>query len=416
MKNLRKIAITLLLAMLCLVSFVACSKLPTDDRDLKKRGFNIRVTFNGAGGKSGILDEVYIYLKNPELDPNANPSPVPDPRTASSITDFERTGYEYENWYYVIQDENGFDVTVNWDFAKDKVYPGREGVVYDEQNNLYNLDLYPDWSRKLAYEIVKIADNGDREIQTMPINENAEYHLNGFVALSWYGYTQDPDKEFTGYYRDEACTDEIESLSLLSEGHDYPTKGNEHYRIYTKWLKGTYNFVTTASQLEWKNETYYLLNDIDFAGVEYTIPETFSGKLIGNGFTISNINCTYTVSTLRNIKSLSIGLLGALDGATVQDVTFKDCTVNVNIERDNNKGELTHNVGMIAGSVSESFIENLTVTGGRIYIKNIIGGVTDKVSYNKITEYNGVFDETEKSTINGINADITIYDPDKLGV
>ncbi len=423
MKKLHKISIVFLLALLCLVAFVGCNTgLPTDDSGLKEKGFVFRVTFRGDGGRSANSSEILVYLKDG--------SGIPTDGT-SEIEEFVRAGYKHTDWEYEIEGEDGMPQMVPWDFKRDRISATHPGVEWNEAEGLYELILHPNWQKDLAYEIVCIADDGSQHMIVRTITANSRYSTEGFDAYftqrEWPNHTflphfdENGDRINTGYYYDENCTREILSYSELSpSGGAYPAldengapiEGEEHFRIYTKWLGGDFAFVSDADDFTWNKANYYFLKDIDFTGLEYTMPTSaFTGKMIGNGHTIKGINATVDMG----VSQSSVGLFGNLSGAVISDLTLEDCTLNINVSLNNSIPP--HTIGLVAASVTNSTINGLRILNGIINIANTSesGGTVDSVLYRSNEKYFGAFDTVTGGVINGFTADISIYDPDGLG-
>ena len=76
---------------------------------------------------------------------------------------------------------------------------------------------------------------------------------------------------------------------------------------------------------------YILSNDIDFTGVTVTMADNFSGKILGNGYSLKNITLSITSRKVDMDKSKTIGLFNTLDGAYIENVTFENFNVKLKV-------------------------------------------------------------------------------------
>jgi uncharacterized repeat protein (TIGR02543 family) len=147
---------------------------------------------------------------------------------------------------------------------------------------------------------------------------------------------------------DEAARAEIRKYKdeLYENAIDYYVENAASKVIYLKYIEGSYVQVTNADDLKsggkiWfsgKNKQgnpvdgYSLSNDIDFSGVSVSMAETFSGKIIGNGYSLKNLTLTVTSKKIDKDTSKSVGLFKELDGAYIENLTFEDMTVKLNVK------------------------------------------------------------------------------------
>ena len=122
--------------------------------------------------------------------------------------------------------------------------------------------------------------------------------------------------------------------------------------LYAKFVSTAYT-ISTAEELQsiTLDGTYYLLNDIDLGGAEWTPIGTdskpFTGTIYGNGYTVSN----FKITTGREY----VGLFGYNEGV-IQNLGVEDFTVNVSYSGDVYAG------GLVGYSHSGS-ITNCYATG-----------------------------------------------------
>ena len=120
------------------------------------------------------------------------------------------------------------------------------------------------------------------------------------------------------------------------------------------------------------NGTYCLMNDIELAGDWTPIAGVFTGRLFGNGYTISNLRINR-----RNLATTSrIGLF-AINNGVIKDIIFENSRITVTTVNGNNWSY----VGTIAGEArTNSNISNIIINNGAITTSGMqdrrgVGGV-----------------------------------------
>lgn len=128
------------------------------------------------------------------------------------------------------------------------------------------------------------------------------------------------------------------------------------------------NAINNASDLKALNDssaTYSLKCDIDLSGENWTPIKNFSGTLIGNGFTIKNLNIESSES--------NVGLFANLEGI-VRNINIENASVTVSGHQEN--------VGILCGTLQgKGTMQNVTVSGNVMAesCKNV-GGVAGFVT------------------------------------
>lgn len=129
----------------------------------------------------------------------------------------------------------------------------------------------------------------------------------------------------------------------------------------------TYNGISYPSD-GW----FSLLCDADCNGSSYNEKGEFSGKLYGNGHTISNASVNRS-STSANGK---LGFFSQIHGtATIKDLTLNNMTFK------NKSNDADSSNGVLAGKISHgATISNVIVQNGYIRAKNNIGGLAGAIA------------------------------------
>ena len=167
-------------------------------------------------------------------------------------------------------------------------------------------------------------------------------------------------------------------------GSSISTDISDNYDLSANKVYGTYRLVNNVDMLdlvpEEEQDTEYKVNLVStkmtLSG-EYTNSSHKSGSLNGNGLTISNLAISNS-----STKSYEFGLFKSLEnGASISNI-------NVELARGGVTADHTIFVGTIAGSVVDSYANNITIKGTSVndYTKvigaNVTGGVFGRVVGN----------------------------------
>lgn len=388
---------------------------------LDQQGSTVSVRFDANGGLfAGTGDvsivDVYDLSQGTEVDGGAGfylLSPDDPVRGSGSFT-ITRNGYFLAGWYTersLRVDENGnaldeygilctesgreqgYSYSGLWDFGSDMLTVNKNDDLTSKEPVL---TLYAAWVPYIRYEFYSVDASGNatflETVQTITLEvpewseKTGKLDMNSFPSMD--GYT------FDAVYLDEDLTQPLESsISGADIYVDYETGtvNVDCIRLYTTWLEGNWFKIYTADQLfnnSRLDASYIICDDLDFEGKFWShtlVKGKFSGTILGNGHTISNL----TVTQADNSQIYG-GLFGTLEaGASIQDLTFEN--VSFTIEAGSRMQGAAF--GLLAGSVSEeASFENVSVTGTLYISKNCypsdytIGllcgsGSTDGVNY-----------------------------------
>lgn len=324
------LSLLLILSLICLTS---CKK-----DDLIEGKVKIVYELEGGKYKNSSSQIVHYYDFKP-----GSTNLIYDPNTLDIDEEVTKPGYVFDGWYLSKEEVDGNTVYKDkWDFDNDRATD--EGMT-----------LYAYWKKAIIYSYSLCytdEDGSEKVLGTYEVNEGEK--LNDYLkyANKRIGYTS------IGFYD--------ASDNPWDEDFTHPGgESNLDIKVYVKFIKGNFVIVKTASDLiKYKNRNIYLANDIDMEGKEFNF-NNYKGILMGNDFTISNFTVNYdaTRSGLRedyeesSKSSLYISLFGDLNGATIENVNFKDVTVDV-------KTKLTTTykiyVAPLATSSTESSVKNVT--------------------------------------------------------
>lgn len=336
----RKFILTLLcvsLAVFAAAFISGCGRQKNAEEIARENGATVKVTLDLAGGVSGNNKVRYLLISP------GSPIVLPWEHT-TFINPPSREGYTFVGFYTGTADDDG-NITYGtpWDYST-KIYE--------------DMTLYAFWSRNFAFRVLPVYEDGKvgDAVKTEEVIKGATFDSSERHAAAVPGYT------FIEYYKDAEMTQKWDATTThpgFPEGitEETATEEDFYYDVYAYYVEGEYKKVVTASDFT-AATNYWLIGDengvIDFDGAIFPSIIAFRGKIVGNGVTIKNINVTYSNLVGRS----KIGLFGELEDATLSDVTFENCTVNVEYTRkprEVNAAEL----GFLAGTAKNTTLENV---------------------------------------------------------
>ena len=394
-KVLRKVfAASAVLVMALTAGIFAGCKYGVNQEELKKQqGYSCVVTYDANGGTFGSgSTRTYALVKE------NSPTPAPgygDSRTQATVKLPTRVGYELigeskvadgedannaairsKSWFLAETDENGDliyegegeEKTVKlasekpWDFAKDKVTE--------------DITLVAQWREVLRYVLcmTEVDENGqevEKEIRAYTVDEGDiiadklydENDDGDLIARADYIRVKAKGYTLLGFYMDKDLT---EPLDL-----SYQHPGTGDVKIYAKYLKGDYELIsndnldTLTSASKW-----YLTEDIDLTNKEWDTLSSFSGEIIGNGYTIKNL----TVKSIADKENTEHSIFGEMKGS-ISNVTFENVTLKVTTKMagaSNIPGQ--HSASFLAKSLgAKAKLENVTIKDCGIVFDNSTG-------------------------------------------
>jgi hypothetical protein len=194
--------------------------------------------------------------------------------------------------------------------------------VYDQL-----FEIFPDYFEKIDFE-----EPSKEELESQL--DTSDLYIN---RLGYRVVTDDPEaRAEIRRAKDQIYEDAIE----------YYTVNTANKEIYLKYSEGRFVHVGKPSDLKFGSKTgffgldksgnpidgYIFTNDIDFRGETFTMAGPFSGRLIGNGFTLKNIKLVMKTKKMDQDKHKDVALFEELDGAYLENLTFEDILVDISID------------------------------------------------------------------------------------
>jgi len=262
-----------------------------------------------------------------------------------------KSGYHIEGWYQTKTVDESGNVTYSdkWDFENDRM-------------TIDGVTLYAKWevNRTYKYELYyKDKDGNDVFLSDYECKEGAKFSERQLDVKTVKGYT---------------------SLGYLDEfgnpwNNNFTHPGGDEdlsIKVYLNLIEGDYTVVKTAKQFKnaiSKGENIYLCNDIDFDEDEL-IFDSYSGEILGNGYTVSNFTIDYDdsrtglkgeIDDLENGSNyLYVSLLFELKDSVIKDITFD----NVIVDIDTRNSQIKYLVfAPLATIMENTTLENVSFSG-----------------------------------------------------
>lgn len=282
--------------------------------------------------------------------------------------------------------------------------------------------VYADWIPNVKVDVILVTDDGGdiHGADGTTVYKNGEIltHKNfqqGVAIIDTTVPVRSSDYSFTQFFYDKECTDPVLSGIPMPEGEN-----PENPVIYAKYIKGEWNMVRTSSDVRrmfvgLNSGNWFICNmtenkTIDCSGIRGLALRQgeVTARIEGNGYTLKNLsytvvntalqqdgtysvfgrfgadavmrnvtfeNLSVTVTTAREV-SLYLIAAGASDGATIENVLFKNVQMtvnaNANIINIGREGEEFNAQNWLLGGVGgtdKAFLEKftgLTVESGKL--------------------------------------------------
>ena len=377
---------TILLAALvlltCLLAGCGAEESPYAVND--GQGYTVSVKYDANGGifttNTSVMVDSYDLSQVPQTGGKASIALLPPDNAARGNDAFTavNNGYFLAGWYagrtQTGTDEKGnptYTYSDHWDFNASrlevdtaKTYTSSEPV----------LTLYAAWVPMFRMDFYDLATGEFMESCSFDPNTGLDFLLpawdetTGTIEMHSFpgrsGYT------FAGAYLDEAGTQPVEGTAFTHPGTvDYATGTAENgvISLYLDWTEGEWYHIYTLEQFLDNASvagSYVLHTDLDFTDEIWPsslMYGNFSGRLEGNGHTISNVQITQT-----NNSKVNAGLFGYLtEDAVIRDVTFENITFT--IEAGTRVAGTSY--GLLAGTVSaEAEISGVGILDSRLLV------------------------------------------------
>ena len=346
----KKIKVTLVALMSMAIGAVAAGcagkETPYDVND--KDNYSVSVRFDANGGTfttntSIIMDSYNVKDMDTNSDGQAEIpliSPDNEVRGNDAFTAVNN-GYFFAGWYEERIENKDADGNVTYTYANK--WDFEEDVLKVDANKSYSskepvMTLYAAWIPMFEIEFYSL-DSGEyidkltfdptiMDKITIPAWDEETGSINMFDFPTKSGYT------FNKAYYDAEGTKLVDGTEFAHTGSVDSATGtgkDNVMKLYIDWIEGEWYHIYTPEQFVENASVsgcYELHADLDFS--EEIWPSSlmygnFSGKIVGNGHTMKNIEVVQT-----NNSKISAGLFGNLtEGSSISDVTFENINFTI---------------------------------------------------------------------------------------
>ncbi|MFA5585680.1 MAG: InlB B-repeat-containing protein [Saccharofermentanales bacterium] len=173
---------------------------------------------------------------------------------------------------------------------------------------------------------------------------------------------------------DQAARAEIRKAKdrILEEAIDYYAGNTADKIIYLKYSEGRFIQVSRVSDLKVGGKVgffdqdqagnpidgYIFTRDVDFSGETVTMADSFSGKLVGNGYSLKNIRLVMKPKKMDQDKHKDVALFGEMDGAEIENLTFANMKIEISVDPG-----ISVNAAPLAIRSSKSRLTNVVIDG-----------------------------------------------------
>ncbi len=381
-----------------------------------EQGYTVNITFDANGGLFKGSESTIIDLYNPaNVGEDGIKVLAPDDptRDKSNPMTISNAGHFLAGWYTErtpIDPNNpdaGYTYSGKWDFETSR-FNLDPNATYSADTAA--LTLYAAWVPYYQYEINIINENGEEVVvgTVSDINLTIPEWRDGDVTLRMDNFPVREGYTLEGVYYDAAMTEKVEGTSTESGNKKFITGAWDEatgtsltpkIKLYTTWQEGERYRIYSASDLQKNadaNGYYEIYADLDFKGSEWPaafVNGKFTGKIFGNGHTISN------VSILSNSRGLvGYGLFSTIGStAAMENITFENIVHTINI-MDVGQGTC---FGLLTGSVDNG----ATFTGVELNGKIVIGDDCQALAGSEKYSIGLI---SGKGSVSGVKSEITV--------
>lgn len=383
MKNKCKSVLIPMLLLVMALLLCACGEQSQFDAN-DEAGYTVSVRFDANGGEfTTNCYEIVDSFNIAGMATNANGkvelaliAPDNTIRGANDTFTAARNGYFMAGWYTTrneVVDEGGnvsYTYANKWDFENGRVEVDPNGSYSSAEPVV---TLYAAWIPMFEVNFYDLATG--EKLGAYTYNPTTVSAINvpqwdaETGAIEMYKFPKRNGYTFDGAYYDAAGTVAAEETVNHPGYVDFETGTavNSSMDLYVNWMEGEWFRIYTAEQLI-KNATrsgfYELFADLDFTGLNWPanlMYGDFSGRIVGNGHTISNVTITQT-----DASKTRFGLFGSLNAvAQLTDVTFENIVVT--IQAGATKSGTAY--GLFAGSIAaEAQLSGVRIVGSTLQI------------------------------------------------
>ena len=372
--NLKSKAILTVLAVMLVLIMAGCAPEPTPYQINDEQGYNVSVKFDANGGYFGTNTTVIVDSYNLSQIPNGQIALLDPDNEVRGIDAYtvQNPGYFLAGWYAErTETADGYTYGRKWNFETDLLRVDPNGTYTASQPVL---TLYAVWVPKFEIEFYDLTSG--ELINTIEVNPNVADEIpvpmwdEETGTIKMYDFPQRDGSTFAAAYYDAQGMNPVDTAAVNHPGSVNEATGqaeNPTMQLYLDYTEGEWYRIYNVEQFldnASVSGNYEIYADLDFAGEIWPTSlmyGNFSGSIVGNGHTFSNI----TVEQTNNSKT-NAGLFGYLaEGSAIRDLTLENVTLTIK----SGTRMAGTSYGLLAGSISEKAVfENVQITSGILQI------------------------------------------------
>jgi hypothetical protein len=224
-----------------------------------------------------------------------------------------------------------------------------------------NEEIYVQLQKEFPKDIKKVKYEKPSEDEEINSEEDTS---DLFINQLGYEITTD-DKKAREKIRDR-------KNEIYEDAIEYYMENASSKVVYLKYSEGSYVRVASVEDLKTNGKVWFsgldksgnpvdgytIANDIDFKGVSVAMSEKFSGKIIGNGFTLKNITFSINSRKIDKDTSKAVALFNELDGAYIENLKFQNMTIKLSV----NSG-IPVSAGALAVQANNTQLKDISFNG-----------------------------------------------------
>ncbi len=375
---LKKISILLIL-LLSVAVFTACGE---DQLSLKERGLTIQITYDFNGGKVNAYYQKNVYVKKD--------APIVKPSKNVHLKEPTFANHYLKAWYFAKTDENG-EILRNED---GRAIPSENEVDFSTFKAENDTTVVAVWTPENSVTVAFGEDSSGNLIN--PIKKY--YGDKKRVIQADLPGIEVENKTVVDFWYDAALTQKVE-FPL-----EFPERGVEvALTLFPSFIEGKWTLIRTQNDFlaiaSFSGKSFYIMNDIDMTDTSMEPIVSFTGKIAGNGFTVSNL----TVKKTDTKTGDKFGFISTMqEDSEISGIVFENSTVEIVATFTNGPT----NVGFLAGVVRGT-VKNCTFTNCVLKLKEGKEGIN--FVYNAGTSVEGVYGtKTATGSVIGITGNPAI--------
>ncbi len=406
--------------LLAVLLFAGCQEQQTPYEINNAEGYNVSVKYDANGGifttNTSVIMDTYNLSEVKTEGSTAKIALIAPDNAARGNDAFApvNNGYFLAGWYTERQESgSGYTYSGRWNFEED-VLELDATAAYSSQEPV--LTLYAAWVPLFQVDFRDMESGEMLGSYTYDPTLEAQLGVPAWDeetgAIEMYKFPVREGFTFENAYYDENGTEPVSGTLVHTGAVDYAsgTAVDNVMTVYTSWMEGEWFHIYNVEQFldnASVGGSYVIHADLDFAGEIWPTSlmyGNFSGTILGNGHTFSNIEITQTNNSKNNA-----GLFGRLaETAVISDLSLDNVTFTIQ----SGTRVAGTSYGLFAGSIADTAsVTNVQIANGllqvdtRCYfgVDDYVIGLLCGMGNADLVDYSGI-----RCAVVGEDADFTL--------